>query len=1499
MLAPVNCRDCGAPLMTGGALEGRCARCLLELAVEESQPDQSVPSGGTTVAGSSDASGLFHPSLILGGRYRLLRLLGRGGQGEVWHAFDIKLRVEVALKSLRPDLLRDERAREVLRREVRSARQIVSPNVCRVFDLVVEDGHEMVSMEFVDGTTLADLLRERGPLDLSRAGEIAAQLLAGIEAIHAAGLIHRDLKTENVMLTLSRRVVVMDFGIARSLREMQADTIAGTPGYMSPEQAAGFPVDARADVFSVAVVLAEMVSSRRGGIHDSRKRLWADLREDPPRVPAGPWSAVLRRALCRSPEGRYPSAGALARALELEQHATGRSEQSPYPGLLPFTREDARFFFGREPEVELLLRQLRRPRLRAVIGPSGAGKSSLLRAGVVPALPAGWSAITCTPTDRPFTALAQALAAQMVGDSEAVPLLPRFEDPGTAILLARRWRQRHEHALLVVDQAEELFTLNGIDVQRRFAALLGRFVLEADVHVLLSLRDDFLLQCQAFEDLRPIFSELVPLTAPLGAALRRALVQPALLSGYRFEDERLVDDMLREVTQERGTLPLLAFAMARLWERRDREHGLFTRRGYEEIGGVAGALAQHAEATLETIGAVRVPMVREIFRNLVSAAGTRAFQERDELLSAFADQRGEAEEVLDRLVEARLLTSFEAPSEEGGTCHRRLEIIHESLLSAWPRLARWRNQDAEGARLRDQLRQAAQLWDERGRPIELLWSGPSFAEYLVWKARYTGRLSAREQSFGRAMEAQAARRRVRARFGIGAAFAALLTVLAVVSQLWMRSRASEALAVQHAQRAEAQQLFALGQVEDLENPTLAFAYAIAALERTDTEEIRRFALRQLWKGPVSFVRSEDSNGAVSSLAFSADGEWLADAGRDARVWRRDGSGPLQVGSAFLGNVSAHFPGDGRGIAVFGRRNSGTAGADVLSLPELTPLEQIETPGEGLLAMRGNQLITVRPRESTGSGAEIVIRSFAGKQARRLGSLRGGARRIQVDASGDSYFISYPGDHQLFASTLKEGAAGQRRVLSTGAPISSFWLARNGERIALLDDAGRLHVAWPAPSREPRQLAGTSVRPGENVNDVAFDSSGRWLVAAVERQGLRMWDLTGPPDAEPMVLGRGVTTTATTGAVFEPTGRWLTAEDLRGVTFWPATRRWPSVLRVAADQPRDVVFDPNGKWIAAASRKGGVEIWPLTVDGLPHRLLVQGVQVSTLAVSPDGQFLATGTASGSVLILSVAGSDTRELRGLRGLVYAVAFDATGRRIAVNGRVDGRPNEIVRVFDLETGNEKDFDPGDGRDISTLAFLPDGGLLTSSFGGLRRLDLETGSSELLLAQPGGAFLGPDGRHVLLLRTENANFPVGTASVYDLKDRRAWPLTTHGNQVALMAWDSSGTRIVTGSRDGIVRVGPVTGEEPHLLIGHGAPVWGVRVDPTGRLVASTSEDGTVRIWPMPGGRPLHTWPRDELLEKLRSLTNVRIVQDTSTSTGYRVTFLPFQGWHRNPPTW
>ncbi len=243
--------------------------------------------------------------------------------------------------------------------------------------------------------------------------------------------------------------------------------------------------------------------------------------------------------------------------------------------------------------------------------------------------------------------------------------------------------------------------------------------------MVLSLRDDFLIRCSEHEPLAPVFESLTPLPGLTADGLRRALVEPAKKRGYRFEDEALVEEMVESVEGARGALPLLAFAVSRLWEKRDRERKLLTHAAYEEIGGVAGALAQHAEATMDRIGAERQGMVREIFRNLATAQGTRAVVEREELLSAFP-QRKAAEEVLRELIDARLVTSYEVEGREGEPSHHRVEIVHESLLKAWPRLVHWQTQDEEGAQLRDQLKQAAHLWEEKGRTSDLLWTGTAY-----------------------------------------------------------------------------------------------------------------------------------------------------------------------------------------------------------------------------------------------------------------------------------------------------------------------------------------------------------------------------------------------------------------------------------------------------------------------------------------------------------------------------------------------------------------------------------------------------------------------------------------------------------------------------------------------------------------------------------------------------------------------------------------------------
>ena len=283
------------------------------------------------------------------------------------------------------------------------------------------------------------------------------------------------------------------------------------------------------------------------------------------------------------------------------------------------------------------------------------------------------------------------------------------------------------------------------------------------------------------------------------------------------------NEMLEEVSEERGALPLLSFAAARLWEKLDRENLLLTRSAYNAIGGVSGALAQRAEELLDGLGNERHETVREIFRNLITAKGTRASRDLEELLSVFDLTARTRKTVLRTLIDARLLTSFELPSRESHPASHRIELIHESLLSHWPRLVRWQAQDAEGALLRDQLRQAAQIWNEHNRSEDLLWTGTAFREFRLWRERYSGGLTATEEAFAQAMVERANRVRRRKRWAVASTIVFLLGVLAVVG-------VSRQQAVSQARRAEASRLVALGRVELDRYPKATLAYARRSLD---------------------------------------------------------------------------------------------------------------------------------------------------------------------------------------------------------------------------------------------------------------------------------------------------------------------------------------------------------------------------------------------------------------------------------------------------------------------------------------------------------------------------------------------------------------------------------------------------------------------------------------------------------------------------------------------
>jgi len=210
------------------------------------------------------SEGRFLPGRLVAGRYRVIALLGKGGMGEVYRADDLTLGQAVALKFLPDEAARDEGLLERFRNEVRIARRVSHPNVCRVYDVGDVDGQTFFTMEYVDGEDLASLLRRIGRLPPDKALDIARQLCAGLAAAHTKGVLHRDLKPANIMLDGRGQVVITDFGLAGVADNIRGNEIrSGTPAYMAPEQIAGKEVSTRSDIYALGLVLYEVFTGKR------------------------------------------------------------------------------------------------------------------------------------------------------------------------------------------------------------------------------------------------------------------------------------------------------------------------------------------------------------------------------------------------------------------------------------------------------------------------------------------------------------------------------------------------------------------------------------------------------------------------------------------------------------------------------------------------------------------------------------------------------------------------------------------------------------------------------------------------------------------------------------------------------------------------------------------------------------------------------------------------------------------------------------------------------------------------------------------------------------------------------------------------------------------------------------------------------------------------------------------------------------------------------------
>ena len=307
----------------------QCGKCSTPLPLSDQTlatgvEGWSVPSGDVVISLATPAQ--LSPGTVLAARYEIIRLLGQGGMGAVYQARDHELERQVALKVIRADMVANPEILKRFRQELILARQITHKNVIRIFDLGQADGIKFITMEYIEGEDLQSILRRKKKLEPAEAANIIAQISRALEAAHAEGVIHRDLKPQNIMLDKSGRAYVMDFGIARSLVASgmtQTGALIGTPDYMSPEQAKGLPLDARSDLFTVGIIFYEILSGQPPFESDTTMgKLWKRTSE--PAQPLGELDQTIPLALCDivrkcleiHPQKRFASATELLRQIE-------------------------------------------------------------------------------------------------------------------------------------------------------------------------------------------------------------------------------------------------------------------------------------------------------------------------------------------------------------------------------------------------------------------------------------------------------------------------------------------------------------------------------------------------------------------------------------------------------------------------------------------------------------------------------------------------------------------------------------------------------------------------------------------------------------------------------------------------------------------------------------------------------------------------------------------------------------------------------------------------------------------------------------------------------------------------------------------------------------------------------------------------------------------------------------------------------------------------------